>query len=445
MARGQSRLVTGEGVDFTAHLRLTLRVEPKENVTIADVAESIAALLSSPASDALQTLIVEEPSNSRIVLAIPGDFAKPELGVTQLLNLLSVPAEYDHCHALIFENLELPKDHLTIYGGPRLGVSGLRQAFGVAKGPILGAILKPRLVGNLNRAVETVAELASAGLDFLVDDELTVDTASAPFDARVGRVVQALEARPHRDGRTTHFVANVTARASHAATFAETAKSLGARGLVTNPIVAGFGSLEDLATAGLGLPIFATNMGTALLAKGPNTGRFAGFTEALVGKLTRLAGADAIHGGIDKSDWYAATPSQGAINVLSGALDTIEPAFRVVAGGLDLIRMIDNWPLNDEPVIFEAGSSVFAHPFGAKKGAEAMRTAWEIACEHMTVDEKSRDKTKAAIALASGRDEALAGAIKAIGWEPSAEVCEAMRWLPLKRRSFFSRLLNGAR
>lgn len=439
MAKGRSRLVTSEQIDLAANMRLTLSVEPKNDITILAVAESIAALLSSSDPVGEQTMIMEEPSGGRISLAIPAAFARPELGLTQLLNLLSVPAEYDHCRALIFENLELPRGHLAHYRGPRFGVTGLRNAFGVPEGPILGAILKPRQIYNLHRALDSVVELASANLDFLVDDELMVDTVQAPFDERVGRVVDAL--KPSRRGgrASTVFVANVTARPSQASEFAQMAKSLGAGGIVTNPIVAGFGAVEDLADAGLDMPIFATNMGTALLAKGPGQGRFAGFTESLVGKLTRLAGADAIHGGIDKSDWYATSPTQGAINVLNGPLPEIKQAFRIIAGGLDVVRMIDNWPLDGEPVIFEAGSSIFSHPGGVRAGANAMRTAWEIAREHMTSEEASRDVTMAAIALASEHDSALAGALEASKWSPNVEVRAAMRKLPL-RTGIFKRI-----
>src|SRR5205085_10896641 len=138
----------------------------------------------------------------------------------------------------------------------------------------------------------------------------------------------------------------------------------------------GVGALEDLAMTGLGLPIFSTKMGTALLAKASAERRCAGFTESLVSKLTRLAGADAIHGGISESDWYATSPTKGTTNVISGSLGDIRQAFRVVAGGLDVLKMIDNWPLDDEPVIFEAGTSIFSHPGGPAAGARAMRTAW---------------------------------------------------------------------
>lgn len=427
MSDGQSRIVSGESLNRQAHILLTLCVEHKLDVTLNDVAESIAALLSSPEAPHHQTRIVDEPTNKKIILAVPAMVAKPELGVTQILNLLSIPAEYDHCGRLIFEHIELPSGSLGSYGGPRLGAEGVRQRFGVPEGPILGAILKPRLMADLDRAISTVEAVAPAGLDFLVDDELMVDMATAPFDERVERVVAAL-------GHRTQFVANVTARPSHAVRFAEQAKAKGAGGLVTNPIVAGFGGLEDLAEANFGLPIFATNMGTAMLAKAPVSGDCAGLTEALVSKLTRLAGADAIHGGIAEADWYATCPTKGTINVLNGELGPIKPAFRVVAGGLDLVKMIDNWPLGDEPVIFEAGSAVFSHPAGPAAGARAMRTAWRIAREHMTNHAESRDHAKAALLHASFQDDALDKAISAAGWEPSPNVRQIMKQMRSPRR-----------
>ncbi len=436
-----------EALDLDAFIRLGVRVEPKQGSTLSDAADCLVDLLTSrreKGKGRLQTWILGEPANDVVELAIPFELSPPKLGVTQIVNLLSIPSEYDHCSALIFERIHLPPHYRDFLPGPRMGVEGTRSALGVTHGPILGAIMKPRPLQDLGAAVDAVRSLAGAGLHFLVDDELMVDSPSAPFADRLERVVGALNSARGSSARATGFVANVTARPSQAASFADEARRLGACGLVTNPVVTGFGALEDLAAAGRGLPIFATNMGTALLAKRPKTGSFAGLTEALVAKLTRLAGADAIHGGIHKSDWYAITPADGAINVLSGNIGGIKPAFRVIAGGLDIPKMMDNWPLDDEPVIFEAGSSVFSHPDGPAAGAQALRTAYEIALEHISGDESSRIRAKAVLLQALERNGPLAIALDASGWRPDEAVTQAMRQLP-KRRGFWSRLMGGGR
>ena len=438
---GPSKRVQEEGLTAGKFAKIKLRVQPKVGQSIEDVASHFASLWSSdlPADDDFRTQVIGEPNDRAIEFAIPVGLLRPELGITQLLNILSVPSEYDQCDRMMVESIVCPETALAVYSGPGLGVEGVRQAFAVPAGPILGAILKPRLIRDLDLVFESIKDLAPAGLDFVVDDELMIETAEAPFDRRVGKSIELL--RQHQgSGKSTAFVANVTARPAQALDFAKRAKAHGARGLVTNPIVTGFGALEDLAAAGLRLPIIATNMGAALYAKCGETGASAGLSEAVVGKLARLAGADAVHGGICAADWYGVAPGQGISIALSGALPPIRPAFRVIAGGLNVFSMLDNWPLDDEPVIFEAGSSIFRHPGGAGAGARAFRKAWEVGRKHIRDNEESRTEAKARLVALALKDKDLETAIEAAGL-PDDEVIKLSRSYKPKR--FLSRLFGG--
>lgn len=441
MMVGKGIHVQEEDLPTGKFAKVKLRVQPKIGRSIEDVASHFASLWSSDlaADDAFRTRVIGEPNDRAIEFAIPVSLLRPELGITQLLNILTVPAEYDQCDRMMVENIVCPQAALAVYQGPRLGVDGLRQTFAVPNGPIIGAILKPRLIRDLDAVFDTIKDLAPAGLDFLVDDELMIETAEAPFDRRVSKSVDLLR-RHQASSKATEFVANVTARPTQALDFARRAKGHGACAFVTNPIVTGFGALEDLAAAGLGLPIIATNMGAALYAKCGETGASAGLSEAVVGKLARLAGADAVHGGIGSADWYALAPGQGISMALSGGLPPIRQAFRVIAGGLNILSMLDNWPLDAEPVIFEGGSSIFRHPRGAGAGARSFRKAWEVGRQYIRDVEDSRIDAKAKLVALALKDKDLEAAIEAAGPLDNEVIRRSRNHKP---KGLFSRLLGG--
>ena len=425
-----------EGLDQSKFLRIRIRAIPRAPLSLLQVAESIAQLLSSGIGcddRDLKAVLLGEPSGGVIDLAIPAALAPPRLGITQLLSVLSVPSEYNHAESVVFEGIQLPTAILGEYGGPRIGVEEFGRRLRVGTGPLLGAILKPRLMRDLEKLLNDVRQIARAGLDFVVDDELTVDPDAIPFAERVPRVIDALGS-----GKSANvgngFFANVTARPSRSLQLAEQAKMSGAAGLVTNPIVAGFGALEDLADQGLGLPILATNMGAALLAKGHEQGPGAGIAESVLAKLSRLAGADAVHCGIAHAGWYGDAPARGTIGVLGSSLGPILRSFRVVAGGLDVVTLIDNWPFDGEPVMFEAGSAIFDHPGGPGAGAQALRTAYHIATEQSPSDEfDPRLRAKAMLLKAAENDQALHQAISATGWIPGDSIREEMKTLSRTR------------
>lgn len=430
------KLADWEGLDQSKYLRLRIRAKPADGSTLFNVAERIATLLSPGVGRAkgggTNTLLLGEPAGDIFELAVPAALTPPRLGVTQLINMLSLPAEYDHAEKIIFENIELPKASLIQYGGPRLGVDGTRTRLGVPEGAAIGVILKPRLMNDMADLLEDVEKIARAGVDFVVDDELLVDPDGAPFVDRVRQVIDLLGAKQPSGGERNAFIANVTARPSLSIELAERAKELGAVGLVTNPIVTGFGALEDLAKHMLGMPIFATNIGAALWAKEPSDGRYAGITESAIAKLTRIAGADAVHCGIVGADWYADKPSKGAVHVVSTPLDSIKPAFRVVAGGLDCVQLLENWPFDGEPVLFEAGNAVFNHPKGPAAGVEALKKTRDFALD--AADKEDPEVyAKALLLRAAERDQQLEHVIKQ--WAPDETVKQRLKTIQAKPKA----------
>lgn len=433
MPRYKKQIIASwEGLHDEKFVRFKIRATPRINASLMDVGRQLVHLFSSNALDekaGTDTFLLGEPTGNTIELAVPINMMPPHLGITQVLNVISVPTEYDYAERIIFEGIEFPRNALSEFVGPQLGLNGLARTFH-ADLPLLGVILKPRVMPEIEECISHLRAIGEVGVDFVVDDELTVDFPGISFEDRIPRMIETLEGPKSNTSARNGYVVNVTARPALSLSMATYAQEEGASGVVTNPLVVGFGALEDLAECDLGIPIFATNMGAAFLAKEPDVGRHAGLTESLLSKLSRMSGADAVHAGISGSDWYDSNPGIGVRSVLSSPLGEIKPACRVIAGGLDVIRLIENWPFNGEGIIFEAGASVFNHPGGPGAGLKALKIAREIAIG--VADQDISDPISYAKALLVKRSEKfieLRMAIDQTGWKPDHELAEVLRTL----------------
>jgi len=64
---------------------------------------------------------------------------------------------------------------------------------GVAKGPLIGTIIKPSVGLTPAKTAAQVKPLSDAGTDFIKDDELMGNSPQSPFDERVEAVVRVIK------------------------------------------------------------------------------------------------------------------------------------------------------------------------------------------------------------------------------------------------------------
>jgi ribulose 1,5-bisphosphate carboxylase large subunit-like protein len=286
--------------------------------------------------------------------------------------VISYSSEYNFTSEYSVEDVDFPNSFLKHFRGPRLGMSGIRQAIGVSSRPILGAILKPRAGAPLDSIVKACSACLEGGMDYITDDELVVDPeGDLAFDNRVPRLVDVAKTATERTGRKKWYVANITASPKKALQYGKKARDFGADGLLVNAFTMGFPALEDIAEANeISLPIITCNMGTALLTRTP---RSAGLSEVLISKLSRIAGADGVHSGIVASDWYSLEMFRASNAALRQPFtNALRPAFPVVAGGLNLANLVKNLFVHGTTdVILLAGAGVMGFPTGTYDGAQA--------------------------------------------------------------------------
>ena len=222
----------------------------------------------------------------------------------------------------------LPADATAAFGGPRFGIEGLRRLTGAHDRPMTCTALKPQ--GSSIRALAQLArQFALAGIDMIKDDHGLADQLSAPFAERARAVQEAVSEANAISGHRTIYAPSLTGGPRRLMAQLEAAKNAGVGALLIAPMISGMGALQECATAGLpvlGHPALAgaTRIHPALL----------------LGKLFRLAGADAViypnHGGR-----FSFTP-QLCLSVAESARapwHDMATAMPVPAGGIQLDRV----------------------------------------------------------------------------------------------------------
>lgn len=98
-----------------------------------------------------------------------------------------------------------------------------------------------------------------------------------------------------------------------------------------------------------------------------------GFSEALTAKLSRLAGADAVHTGTAGSECFEVAEYSLTHVTLVDYYRTIRRCFAVAEGDLQLVNVAENVRFMSNDVIIETSSGIANHPSGIRAGARAFR------------------------------------------------------------------------
>ena len=206
----------------------------------------------------------------------------------QLMNMLFGNASLQPDVELI--DVEVPAAVARIWGGPNLGIAGMRSHTAAFDRPLTCTALKP-----IGSTVEALTHMCSvftqAGIDVIKDDHGWANQRTAPFAARVRACQQAVNrANASRNGRTL-YAPSLYGHGGEMRAQIELARREGVRLVLIAPMVCGVATLVALKRE------FADMMFIAH----PSLGGLRIAPETLFGKLFRLFGADAVifpnHGG----------------------------------------------------------------------------------------------------------------------------------------------------
>jgi ribulose-bisphosphate carboxylase large chain len=298
--------------------------------------------------------------------------------------------------------LKLPYPFSERYQGPRFGIAGTRHLAGVAKGPLIGTIIKPSVGLSPEETAEQVAALIAGGIDFIKDDELQADGPHCPFEDRVRTVMRVVRDAAERTGRKAMIAFNLTGdldemRRRHDLVVAE-----GGTAIMASLHSVGFVGMIELARHSA-LPIHGHRNGWGYLSRHPALG----FDYAPWQMLWRLAGADHLHvNGL--SNKFSETDE----SVIASARAVLAPLFPdrpmvampVFSSGQTARQAAPTYAaVGTTDLIFAAGGGIFGHPRGVRAGVAALRRSWEAAVEGISLEDLARRDQDVALAAGIGR------------------------------------------
>lgn len=303
---------------------------------------------------------------SEITLALPVSSMDPGEGLSHLLQMLTSVVEYNYADGVWLQRVDLPQRYLRQVHGPKLGIPGLRSLLGIEERPLLALQVGPRY-RPLSGMADQYLEALLAGADILVDDILLGDPpGELSLRNRVPVLTAICEQASQATSRRKIYATCLAGTANQILEKAHWSASLGVGGFIVNSFTQGLGTLEDLSRSDLGTCIFTTNMGSGMVSR-PATptstvsDRRVGIDEQVFSKLSRLAGADAVHTGTTGAECFDVSwgdANRTLAQPISSTEGSIPPSFCIAEGDL---QMINVWPNVRElgmDTIFEVRSAI---------------------------------------------------------------------------------------
>lgn len=249
------------------------------------------------------------------------------LDPAQTLNMLFGNSSL-HAH-VVFQDAEFPDAFVQAFGGPRFGITGLRDRVGVHDRPLTCGALKPQGL-SAEALGELCYTLALGGVDIIKDDHGLADQSYSPFAARVRACQQAVMRANRETGRNTCYAPSLVGSPRTLAAQAQLLREEGVAMALVAPMLVGMPAFHEL-VRDLDVPVLAhpAFAGAARIAPA-----------FLYGKLFRLLGADAViypnHGG---RFGYSPAVCRAIAQTARASWSGVRPALPVPAGGMTVERV----------------------------------------------------------------------------------------------------------
>ncbi len=394
-----------DSIDLEDYIIINYRITPREGHQITDVAAEIALISSigtlkklSYENDLIRhrncALIIDanEPGSdgsSFVNIAYPMQLFSGNDGITQLLGVSTFSSEYKYSAEFRIEGFRMPNNFINRFDGPQFGVKGIKQVFDYPDRPLFGAILKPRMGITLEVLVHIAEEALTGGADFIVDDELLTDQAGElSFDSRVPALCKMADKVSKLTKSPKVYIPNITSTPIRCMNYGKKAVEYGAKIVLVNGYTMGLAGLQDVCEyAELSIPIITCNIGNAIVSRNKTA---SGMSSATISRLSRLAGADAVHAGISSAEWFSNEAWGPSITSLSCKLGKLQPSMPVAAGGFSIANTWDNVRDLGVDSMLEAGSGVFASFGGPRDACKGIRILLEELTPEMNDEEAKK-------------------------------------------------------
>ena len=273
----------------------------------------------------------------------------------QLLNLLFGNTSLQKNVSL--SDVDLPDEVLRNFRGPHYGIDGLRRLLGVYGRPLLATALKPVGLSILELAA-LAQEFALGGGDLVKDDHNLHDADFTAFQERVARCHEAVCRANSQTGRNTLYLPNLMVPVEQIERCLKYTLSLGIRGVLVSPFLAGLDVIRSLAQR-YSLLVMAHPTFAGSYCVEPRQGIETGL---LLGKLFRLIGADiSIFPNYGGRFSFSQSDCQSVTRHLRNPLGKLQPAWPAPAGGMRFDNLPQMARQYGADAIFLIGGALLSH------------------------------------------------------------------------------------
>lgn len=233
----------------------------------------------------VELIEVSDAQHFAVTLSLAPETTGFEIG--QLLNMLFGNSALHE--DLWLEDIELPEAMLARFPGPAWGLAGLRKLLNAPRRPLTCTALKPQGLAPQALA-QLAARFAQAGIDLIKDDHGIADQHFAPFAQRVPLIQAAVVQANQRHGTHSLYAPNLSGGPAQLLEQMRIAQDAGIKAVMIAPMISGISVLSTVSAHGFVVLAHPALLGVARIDPA-----------LLLGKLFRLAGADAViypnHGG----------------------------------------------------------------------------------------------------------------------------------------------------
>ena len=190
-------------------------------------------------------------------------------------------------------DINLPKELVQSFKGPKYGITGVRNLLGVKDRPLVGTIIKPKLGLKTNDHAKVAYDAWAGGCDVVKDDENLSSQRFNPFNDRVVKTLEMRDRAEEETGEKKVYMINITSETEEMLKRAQFVKDHGGRYLMIDILTCGFSALQTLREQNFGLVIHAHRAGHAAFTKNPRHG----ISMKVIAKVSRIIGVDQLHVG----------------------------------------------------------------------------------------------------------------------------------------------------
>jgi ribulose-bisphosphate carboxylase large chain len=288
-----------------------------------------------------------QPGRYAVRIGLAPETAPAEPG--QLLNMLFGNSSIQH--DVVLSDVELPQSYLAAFGGPRLGLAGLRAKTAAQGRALTASALKPQGL-SVESLAEIAGRLAQGGVDLIKDDHGLADQAFSPFAARVAAVGQAVRDANAANGRRAIYAPNISGTLDDMRRQLAVTRDQGIEAVLIAPMIVGVANFHAIVKEARGLAVIAHPALSGVARIAP---------PLLLGKLFRLFGADATvfpnYGGRFA---YSQETCLALAGVARDPWNGLQPCMPVPAGGISVDRIDELLQFYGDDIMLLIGGSLLA-------------------------------------------------------------------------------------